>query len=123
MKCFEHPEENAVGVCKHCQKGLCSTCAHDLGHGLACKGKHEKQVAMLNALIEKNAEVYKAAPINILIAPIFYAFMGLIFVIFGYGYRGGISSFTCILGIGFIIFAIVMYVRNRRLFGQTKKDF
>jgi hypothetical protein len=27
MKCFNHSTVDAVGVCKHCNKGLCRECA------------------------------------------------------------------------------------------------
>ncbi len=46
-RCFYHPGVEAVGVCNYRAKGLCRTCAHDLGHGLACLGKHEDQVMRL----------------------------------------------------------------------------
>lgn len=121
MRCFKHPENEAVGSCKHCNKGLCVECAHDLGHGLACKNEHEQQVETLNSLIEKNAEIYDSAPTNTLIAPLFYACMGALFVWFGVQSRGGFGSFSSLMGIGFIIFAIVVFIRNRMLFGKPKK--
>jgi hypothetical protein len=37
MNCFYHPAVPAVGICKYCQKGLCTECAVDLKHGIACK--------------------------------------------------------------------------------------
>lgn len=27
MNCFYHPKKSAVGICKHCQRGLCIDCA------------------------------------------------------------------------------------------------
>lgn len=45
MKCFRHPENDALGSCKQCCKGLCSLCAVDLGVGLSCKGACEQSVA------------------------------------------------------------------------------
>lgn len=38
MKCFDHAEEQAVGPCKHCSKGIGVTCTVDTGDGLACAG-------------------------------------------------------------------------------------
>ncbi len=57
MKCYNHPEENAVGLCKHCSKGLCKECLTDLSHGLACKNKHEAEVETLNELISRNQKL------------------------------------------------------------------
>ena len=122
MKCFKHPEKDAIGMCKACNKGLCADCANDLGHGLACKGEHEEMVETYNMIIERNAKVYTSAPKNILIAPIFYAFMGAVFVWTGLTSRQGVTSFIFILGAGFIVFAIVMYLRNRKLFVSQVDD-
>ncbi len=115
MQCFNHPHNQAIGLCKHCQKGLCEQCAHDLGDGLACQGKHEKQVEILNLLIKRNAKAYQSAPVNILIMPLFYGFIGLIFMWFSYMYRGGVFSFQFILGAGFIVFALLIYLRGRSI--------
>ena len=41
MKCFYHQDRDAVGVCKSCERGVCSECAVDLGKGLACKDRCE----------------------------------------------------------------------------------
>ena len=38
MRCFTDPEVEAVGVCRHCGKGVCRTCATDGPYGLTCSG-------------------------------------------------------------------------------------
>jgi hypothetical protein len=120
MHCFNHKNAEAIGLCKHCSKGLCDECAADLGHGLACKGIHEEQVEAVNMIIEKNTKVYAAAPQNTVIAPIFYLFMGIVFASFGYQSRDGFSSLSFVMGVGFIVFAVVVYVRNKALFNNQK---
>ena len=120
MHCFNHKDSSAIGLCKCCSKGLCIDCATDLDHGLACKDKHEEQVEAMNMIIKKNAKVYAAAPKNVLIAPIFYLFMGLIFSRFGYQTRDSFASLPFVMGIGFIVFAVVVYVRNKALFSSNK---
>ena len=30
MKCFSHPQADAVAQCSQCQKGVCTSCAHDV---------------------------------------------------------------------------------------------
>lgn len=44
MKCFHHPESDAVGLCTCCSKAVCRECAVDLKRGLACKGACEIEV-------------------------------------------------------------------------------
>jgi len=41
MNCFYHPNQEAIGTCKSCGKGLCAACATDLGKGLACRNRCE----------------------------------------------------------------------------------
>ena len=57
MKCFSHPDRDAVGVCKSCQKGVCGGCAIDLGKGLACRTTCEADVRGLISLIDANMKM------------------------------------------------------------------
>jgi hypothetical protein len=38
MKCFYHPEHDAVGMCAQCGKAACRDCIEDIGSRLLCKG-------------------------------------------------------------------------------------
>lgn len=49
MKCFGHPEIDAIGICKACGKGLCSICFVDTGLGLACNGTCQKVVTTVTS--------------------------------------------------------------------------
>ncbi len=72
MKCFYHPERDAVGLCKHCQRGLCTACASERDGGLACMGRHETEVDQVTALIRRNVQVgVKARPLNLVALAIF----------------------------------------------------
>ena len=75
MQCFNHSDRNAVGLCKVCSKGLCHDCVTDLGHGLACKDKHEAEAEGINMIITKNAKMYKSTGWNMLLGPSLYLFM------------------------------------------------
>ena len=119
MNCFYHRDKEAIGLCKHCSKGLCTDCATDLGHGLACKNKHESEVENIDMIISKNVKNYAAAPKNVLIAPLFYLLAGIVFAGFGYFSRGGMTDLPFILGVVFIIFGVVMLIRNRQLFRKN----
>lgn len=121
MNCFNHTGTPAVGTCKACSRGLCSECAADLGHGLACRDKHETMVETYNAIVVKNAQVYAAAPKNVLIGPMFYLFMGIVFNAFGLTTHKGVDNFSVIMSIGFIAFAVVAFVRNRTMFRDNRK--
>jgi hypothetical protein len=38
MKCFYHPEQDAVGMCPQCGKAACRDCLKEVGGGILCKG-------------------------------------------------------------------------------------
>jgi hypothetical protein len=57
MNCFNHADRSAVGICKSCGKGLCRDCAIDLQDGLACKGRCESRVRVMNQIADNNARV------------------------------------------------------------------
>ena len=57
MLCFYHQDQEAVGTCKSCGKGICNDCAVDLGKGLACKGRCEADVGKLIELIDRNIQL------------------------------------------------------------------
>jgi hypothetical protein len=113
MKCFNHPDIAAVGLCKHCSKGLCKDCLTDLEHGIACKNLHEAQVESINSLVIRNASVSKAAPKNIWIMPMFYLFMGIIFIGLGLIKDKSLISFPILMGSGFTFFGVVLYFRYK----------
>ena len=72
MKCFYHPTLDAVGLCKHCQRGLCTACASERDGGLACAGRHETEVDQVTALIRRNIQVaVKARPLNLVAFVVF----------------------------------------------------
>lgn len=116
MRCFNHPENEAVGICKSCQRGLCPECATDLGHGLACTGKHEEEVNTLQTIINQSAKIYAVTPKTRNAAPLFYGFMGVVFAGFGLLKGDGITDFSVVMGAGFIAFAIYNYVYNKRAY-------
>jgi len=120
MNCFIHTDKAAVGICKACNKGVCPECATDLGHGLACKGVHEEMVETYNTIIQGNAKAYENVGKNSLILPIFYLFMGLVFAGYGYFSKQGMTGLPFVLGIGFIVFAVISFIRNQATFGANK---
>ena len=57
MKCFYHPETDAVGTCKNCHRGICRGCAAERSEGIACKGRCEAAVEAVSALIHHNVQL------------------------------------------------------------------
>jgi hypothetical protein len=119
VRCYNHSDRDASGICRACGKGLCTECTVDLGYGLSCRGDHEKRVAANEALIARAAQVQDTAGRVRFGAPVFFGFMGLIFV--GYALmQPAADTFLALLGSGFLIFAAFLFVVSRRAY-QTKK--
>lgn len=57
MKCFNHSEIDAVGVCKSCGKALCHDCIAEVGSSCSCKGQCELGVTDLNAITKRHKAV------------------------------------------------------------------
>ncbi len=122
MRCFNHQDQEAIGTCKGCSKGLCINCAVDLGHGLACKGVHEELVNTYNAIVSKNARVQGVQSRTTTVAPLFYAFMGLVSVGFSIFIDKKLLGFLSLMGIGFLVYAGVIYQLNRKAFSEPKNE-
>lgn len=89
MKCFYHNNKDAVGICKSCQKGLCTDCAVDLGKGLACKNYCEEEVKGLIHISQENiqssSDTSKILRSTKAVGPItskLFIAVGIIFIIF-----------------------------------------
>ncbi|MCY6356195.1 hypothetical protein [Clostridium sp. ZS2-4] len=106
-----HPEKDAVAICKFCGKALCHDCASELNNGIDCKGKCEKEIEFLNELIQKDKSRYNKAAQSFYVNSIMCIFMGLIFV----GLRfftemEELKPFTLIIGGGLILSGILVGV-------------
>ena len=119
MNCFYHNQQQAIGLCKACSRGLCSDCATDLDHGLACKNKHEQRVNELETIISMSAKAHADAPKNLLLLPAFFIFMGSVFAGFALYQGEKIGSFPTVMGLGFIFFGLLFFVRNRKIYSRS----
>ena len=122
MRCFNHADREAVGSCKTCCKGLCGECAVDLGHGLACRNLHEARVEEINVMILRSARVSSVTPKNKYVAPIFYAFMGLLFSGYSLFSGEGVRGLLFPMGVGFLAFSAFCLRANLKAYGQIKGD-
>lgn len=49
MKCFYHPERDAVGLCSQCGKAACQDCMKEVESGILCKGCIARRVKAVEA--------------------------------------------------------------------------
>ena len=83
MKCYNHTDLDAVGICKACNKGICRECAVDLGNGLACRDSCEQEVREVNEIIVRSKTIHKKTGQFYGGGAIIAGLIGLLFLLFG----------------------------------------
>ncbi len=116
MHCFNHQDQVAVGSCKACAKGLCSSCAVDLGHGLSCKGHHEEIVESYNSILNFNKKAASFTPKNIYLSPIFMVALGSVLLWYGRNH----SDYSSAMGGIFVAYGAILFARIRATYARTQ---
>jgi hypothetical protein len=118
VKCFSHSTANAVGVCKHCNKGLCRECAVEAAGSLSCRGPCEEQVALINRLTLQAGASYAKTSKAYLRSTVVYLILGVVFAVFAF--RTDITLLRTLLIIMAVVFFLggVFYFRSAREFGK-----
>jgi hypothetical protein len=115
MNCFYHPEKEAVGICKNCNKGLCITCVSEVTNGIACKGKCEQEVEMINELIQRQKPSFKRLRSSHNQNSILFGLLGIVFISIGLFLDHEKNSFWLSIGVGVIfLFGSYMSYSNSR---------
>jgi len=127
MRCFYHPDREAVGSCKSCGKGLCPECAVDLVKGLACRGRCEADVQAVIQLIDQNirhmavvesslqgrASIMQQGKSARYANGFFLLVAGVVLAIFGAADLDRFS-FVLVLGVVFLLFGVYWLILARR---------
>ena len=117
MVCYYHPDRPALGLCKYCQRGLCSDCAAAAGDALACRNLHEEQVLAVEALLQKNILQSKRVGSDYLRNTIFYGIVGILFAAFGYfqlRFLGLQAAIYLMIGLALLWAALSNYLESRK---------
>ncbi|MCO4783389.1 MAG: hypothetical protein KC646_13775 [Candidatus Cloacimonetes bacterium] len=61
MKCYYHNELDGIAMCGWCSRALCTSCATEVMHGLACKDKCETSLKEAYELNEFSKEMVRKA--------------------------------------------------------------
>jgi hypothetical protein len=117
MNCYYHPNQPAVGICKHCQRGLCTDCIAVVDDNLACKDRHEEQVRDVNKMLERNSLQAKRIGSNYRRNAVFYFLSGALFTGFGlyqYRFAGLQALFLIFIGLFLLYAAIANFLESRK---------
>ncbi len=58
MICFQHKDNQSVGLCKSCGKGVCEDCVIEFSKGIACSQECEKDAKELIEMNERGKRIY-----------------------------------------------------------------
>jgi len=83
MKCFSHPEADAVASCKHCFKGVCARCARDSGAGVVCSQACEDEVRAVRGMLERSRRMQPFAANAQLRTAIWLVALAAVFIAWG----------------------------------------
>jgi sulfite exporter TauE/SafE len=117
LVCYYHPDVPAIGLCKHCQRGLCSDCAALVGDVLACKDRHEEQVHEFAELTKQNILKSKRIGSDYVRNTIFYGIVGVLFAVFGLSqikWLGLQAIVYAIIGLALLWAALANYLESRK---------
>ena len=121
MKCFYAPNEDAVGVCKSCGRGLSATYLTEFPEGLACKGRCEQKTECLIDLINGGVKNQKASrellksPGRVPMASGFFLItLGGIFI-YQYLDTERRGPFLLLSGIAFLVYGGLQLIRGIRI--------
>ena len=117
MVCYYHHDKAAIGLCKYCQRGLCSDCAAHAGDSLACKNLHENNVIAMEALMQKNILQSKRVGSDYVRNTIFYGSVGLLFTAFGASqlkWLGMQAVVYLVIGLALLWAAVANYLESRK---------
>jgi len=118
MRCYNHPENNAIGICKNCNKGLCKDCLTELENGIACTATCIDEVKQINYLINLNKNSYNVTSGSYLRNAYMYGALGIAFIVFG-SVMDSVSVFLFIMGTIFIVGAWFSYISANK-YKKTK---
>jgi len=117
MNCYYHPDQPAVGICKHCQRGVCIACGADADGSLACKDRHEEQVRDANMMADRDLLQARRVGSNYRRNAVFYFLSGALFAGFGlyqYRFAGLQALFLIFIGIFLLYAAIANFLESRK---------
>jgi hypothetical protein len=115
MKCYNHPESEAVATCKHCYKGMCAACAKNSGWGFVCSPQCEEEVKMVRAMVERNRKMIPFAARNSARSAIILFAMAAVFIGFGLVVTGPFRIYMIAFGLIMLVGGGFSVLNSRRL--------
>lgn len=114
MKCFNHKEIDAVGICKYCQKGLCHDCLVEMPYGITCQGRCEAEITELYRMIQQSKQDRMTTSRTYIQTSLWLGTIGFIFLVVSPFVHGILSIFLVLSGLAFLLGAGMNYWSGRK---------
>ena len=121
MKCYNHPENDAVAVCKACGKAVCRACGIKTGNGFVCQQTCAETLIKKNQLQTRQAAHLKNIKRLNFLGSLFSIVMGLLFMYFSSLGYGIVYNFVFLLGAGFTIYGVIAQFVTMVIFFKSKQ--
>ncbi len=106
---------DANGTCKHCYKGVCSSCGSDSGNGLCCSETCKSELLSLKDITEKSKMLYGQRGGRFPIVSIMTLSMGSVMTIHGIlTFQSGRGYLGIVIGGIFLLLGILSLINQRR---------
>lgn len=116
MRCY-YDGQDAVGVCKHCGRGVCQDSGATVGKSLACKGRCEDEVSAMNDLMTRGRKAYPRTAgiyLRYAVVPGLLGLLSLGYAIFQQQYLGPMTGFFFGMGLVLLVAAGLALFNARR---------
>lgn len=121
MRCFNHPERDAVALCKACGKAVCPDCAIESQNGFACQQSCTQTLIERHELHDKQAVHLRNIKRTNLLSSLFSISFGILFIYFSSQGFGLVYDFVFLLGVGFTVYGLIALLVNMFIFLKSKK--
>jgi hypothetical protein len=126
MHCFIHAKTEAIGLCRHCSKGLCRECCRHAETVIVCSENCAQKVNEVEEINERAKNIYGvgqyASKRRFSLSVILYFCMGVLFTSLGISdliyYHASLSNydiFLVSLGVLFLLFSFLAWKRTSKI--------
>ena len=108
MRCYNHHDKDAVGVCKACGRALCPACAVEVEKAVACRDRCESDVSTMLALNRNALQFAKGTKQARYLGPATLVVVGVMLMGMGLSYDGidlavGAGAIVVAIGLAFLV--------------------
>jgi hypothetical protein len=125
MHCYNHQTKEAIGLCRHCFKGLCQECCQKNEDFLVCSENCAQKVSEIEEMNERAKNIYGigkyASKRHFPLSVVLYLCMGVLFISLGVSdlilYHVSLSNYD----IFFISFGVLCLLFSLLAWRRTSK--